>query len=425
MTANNRTLTQILDTLVEAQQASYNTWPDRYPGHRAMGYFCTYVPEEIIHAAGFSPVRIRSGDQSPSRADAHLQSYTCALCRSGLDQALRGDLNFLHGMVFPHTCDTLQALADIWQMSFPDLYVETIVQPVHLSSPSARPYLVAELQRFRRSLENFLGQEISDQALLASIELYNQKRRLLARLHSLRDRLTATELFAATGAGFVMPPQDYNRLLGELVELLAEERVDIPPSLPGRGRGRVDPQKPTPPGLILVGAVLDDAAILAIIEELGARIVGDDLCTGSRYFAQPVVDNGDPIAALADRYLKRLPCPAKYHPENERDEYLIGLVNETQANAASSHVRSDAASSHVRSDAASSHVRSDAASSHVRSGVVFVLQKFCDPHAFDYAMIKEKLDAAAVPHLRLEMEHAPALDQWRTRLQAFLEVVNS
>jgi benzoyl-CoA reductase subunit C len=116
--------------------------------------------------------------------------------------------------------------------------------------------------------------------------------------------------------------------------------------------------------------------------------VGDDLCTGSRYFAQPVEDDGDPIAALADRYLRRLPCPAKYHPDHEPGEHLLGLVNENEAD-----------------------------------GVVFTLQKFCDPHAFDYAMIKEKLDAATVPHLRLEMEHAPAPDQWRTRLQAFLEMI--
>jgi len=297
-----------------------------------------------------------------------------------LDQALRGDLGFLQGVVFSHTCDTLQALADIWRMSFPDLYLETVVQPVTLSSPSTRPYLIAELQRFRHSLQELTGQKISDQAISASIKLHNQKRHLLTRLYDLRDRLTTTELFAACGAGFTMPLLEYNQLLGELVGLLAEG--EQPP--------------PQGPGLILVGAFLDDPAILTIVEDLGARIVGDDLCTGSRYFAQPVETNGDPIAALADRYINRLPCPAKYHPDHEPGEYLLQLVSDSQT---------------------------DAASSHVRSGVVFVLPKFCDPHAFDYAIVKQKLDAAAVPYLRLEMEHTPALEQWRTRLQAFLEMI--
>jgi len=257
-------------------------------------------------------------------------------------------------------------------MSFPDLYVETIVQPVNLSSPSARLYLVAELQRFRRSLEDFVNQEISDRTIGTSIELYNEKRRLLTRLHELRDRLTAPELFAATDAGFIMPVEEYNPLLAELVELLAEGE-----SIWSKG-----------PGLILVGAVLDDPAILSLVEELGARILGDDLCTGSRYFAPPAVADGDPIVALANRYLSRRPCPAKHHPEHPPGDDLLKLISETKAD-----------------------------------GVVFVLQKFCDPHAFDYAMVKEKLDAAVVPHLRLEMEHTPALDQWRTRLQAFLEMI--
>jgi bcr-type benzoyl-CoA reductase subunit C len=372
MVADHQRLMEIVGTFTEAQESPYTNWPDRYPDHRAMGYFCTYVPEEIIHAAGFVPLRICSSGDPPSRADAHLQSYTCALCRSALDQALRGDLSFLQGVVFPHTCDTIQALADIWQMSFPDLYVETIVQPVNLSSPSARPYLIAELQRFRHSLEELIGQAIRDCAIRASIELYNEKRRLLTQLYNLRDRLTTPELFAAASAGFIMPLEEYNPLLTELVELLAKEEID--------------PQKG--PGLTLVGAFLDDPAVLTIVEELGARIVGDDLCTGSRYFAQPVEADGDPIAALADRYLNRLPCPAKYHPDHERGEHLLKLIHETGAD-----------------------------------GVVFVLPKFCDPHAFDYAIVKEKLDAAAVSYLRLEMEHSPALDQWRTRLQALLEMI--
>jgi bzd-type benzoyl-CoA reductase N subunit len=369
---DRRRFMEILSTVIETQETPYRGWAERYPGHRAMGYFCTYVPEEIVHAAGYVPVRIRSSRQTHSHADAHLQSYTCALCRTALDQALRGELSFLEGVVFAHTCDTLQALADIWRMSFPDLYVETVVQPVNLSSPSTKPYLIAELQRFRRSLEEFTGQEVSDEAISASSALYNEKRHLMARLYELRDRLTAPELYAITSAGFTMPLEEYNHLLRELVGLLDREE-----KAPRKG-----------PGLILIGAVLDDLAILSLIEESGAQVVGDDLCTGSRYFAQPVVASGDPIAALAERYLHRLPCPAKYHPDHQPGQHLLKLVSETKAD-----------------------------------GVVFVLQKFCDPHAFEYAIVKGKLEAATVPHLRLEMEHAPAPEQWRTRLEAFLEMI--
>jgi benzoyl-CoA reductase subunit C len=55
--------------------------------------------------------------------------------------------------------------------------------------------------------------------------------------------------------------------------------------------------------------------------------------------------------------------------------------------------------------------------------VVFALEKFCEPHAFDYALIRPTLDQAGVPNLLLEMEQVPSLEALRTRLQAFVEML--
>jgi len=365
----------ILNTFIIANETPYCSWAERYPDRQAMGYICTYTPEEVIHAAGFTPVRLRTGPELPTQAEAHLQSFTCALCRSALHQALRGDLAFLSGLVFPHTCDTLQVLAGIWRESFPDLFVATVVQPLNLDSPSARPYLMAKLQGFRQGLAGFSGQPISEDSLRASIRLHNETRHLLSQLDSQRSGLTARSFYAAIEASMVMPKEQFNPLAAELVELLSEEAP----------RQRV-------PRLILVGPVLDDSTVLEIIDDLGACVVGDDLCTGSRYFDQPVAETeeGDSIEALADRYLKRRPCPTKHSLHCQRGEHLLELVEERKAD-----------------------------------GLVFTLQKFCDPHAFDYAVVKETLDAAGVPHLLLELEHTPAVGQLRTRLEAFLEMLKA
>ena len=75
---------------------------------KIVGYFCSYVPEEIIWAAGALPYRILGGGQTTARADAHLQAYSCSLIRGALDDALAGRLDFLDGTVFPHTCDSIQ-----------------------------------------------------------------------------------------------------------------------------------------------------------------------------------------------------------------------------------------------------------------------------------------------------------------------------
>jgi bzd-type benzoyl-CoA reductase N subunit len=360
-----------LKTLVEAAHLPLADWPARYPGRRAMGYLCSYVPEEMIHAAGFTPVRIR-GSAAPLRhADAHLQSFTCALCRSTLDQLLGGGLEHLAGTLFAHTCDALQAQADLWRMNAGRThFVDTVMQPAHLGTPAARPYLLAELQRFGQRLADFAGQPLDDAGLKASIRLYDETRDLVRSLQDQRDRLAVPGFYAILDAAQVMPREVFNPLLARLLEELDQE---VP-----RGGG---------PALFLAGAVLDEPRLLGLIEDLGARVAGDDLCSGTRHFYGQV-GGGEPLAALADYYLARPPCPTKYHPDHEPGDHLVEQARQARAD-----------------------------------GVVFVVEKFCEPHAFDYALALPALERAGLPHLMLEMEQTPSLEALRTRLQAFVEML--
>jgi bzd-type benzoyl-CoA reductase N subunit len=360
-----------LTLLVDAAQVSPSAWSDRYPNRQAMGYMCGYVPEEIIHAAGFVPVRVRGDAEPLRRVDGHLQSFACALCRSTLDQALGGQLEPLSGTIFAHTCDAMQALADLWRLHLGEShFVDTVMQPANLGSPAARPYLVAELNRFRDRLAAFVGHPITNGALRASITLYDDTRRMVQDLQRLRDRLDVSRFFAVLDAAQVMPREQFNSLLARL---LAE--LDTLPS------------HPAGPRIFLVGAVLDEPRLLGLMEDLDARVVGDSLCSGSRHF-QERVGEGEPIPALADYYLRRPPCPTKFHPGHDPGRYLLDQIQGVRG-----------------------------------QGVVFVLEKFCEPHAFDYALVRSALDQVGVPHLLLEMEQTPSLEALRTRLQAFLEIL--
>jgi bzd-type benzoyl-CoA reductase N subunit len=361
-----------LKTLVDAARAPLADWRARYPGYRAMGYLCSYVPEEMIHAAGFAPVRLRGSSAPLRRADAHLQSFTCALCRSTLDQVLGGELVFLEGTVFAHTCDAMQALADLWRMNTSaSHFVETVMQPANLDNPAVRPYLIAELNRFRERLVALAGRPITDDELRRSIALYDETRRLVGVLQGLRDRLSAAEFYAMLDAAQVVPRKAFNPLLVEL----AAELEDAP-------------RRPDGPRLFLTGAVLDEPRLLELIDGLGAQVAGDDLCSGSRHFLDQVGAEGDPVANLADYTLRRPPCPTKLHPTHDPAGYLLEQVREMGA-----------------------------------EGVIFVIEKFCEPHAFDYARVLPALDEAGVPHLLLEMEQTPSLEALRTRLQAFVEML--
>jgi benzoyl-CoA reductase/2-hydroxyglutaryl-CoA dehydratase subunit BcrC/BadD/HgdB len=343
-----------------------------------MGILCSYVPEELIHAAGYTPVRLR-GTTAPLRhVDAHLQSYTCALCRSTLDQLLGGELSFLAGAVFAHTCDTMQAQADLWRKNTePPYFVDCVMQPANLGAPSARPYLLAEMERFRERLASFSGQAIPEAALRASIVLYDETRQLVHSLQAVRGRLSPVVYFAILDAAQRMPRQQFNPLLAELLSELETEA-------PGTKHGQTE----SGPRLFLVGAVLDEPRLLQVIEELGARVVGDDLCTGSRHFVDKVRAEDRPIENLADYYLRRPPCPTKLHPDHDPGRWLLDQAS--QANA---------------------------------DGIVFTLEKFCEPHAFDYALVRLQIEEAGMPSLLLEMEQIPSLEALRTRLQAFTEMI--
>ena len=367
---------QALKALIAAAHAPMRDWATRYPGYRAMGTMCSYVPGEMLHAAGLTPVRLRGTTAPLRRVDAHLQSFTCALCRSTLDQVLGGELDFLEGTIFAHTCDAMQAQADLWRMNTgSDYFVDTVMQPANLGSSSSRIYLIAELSRIRERLSDWTGRPMADDNLQESIALYDEMRRLVGALQELRGCLSTRSFFAVLDAAQVMPLEVFNPLLEEFLAQLEDCSVKAATKV---GVAR----------LFLVGAVLDEPRLLDLIEEVGALVAGDDLCSGSRHFREQVGTEGDPIANLADYYLSRPPCPTKFHPTHNPSRFLLEQVGQACAD-----------------------------------GVVFVLEKFCEPHAFDYALARPILDEAGIPHLLLEMEQTPSLEAIRTRLQAFVEML--
>ena len=144
-----------------------------------------------------------------------------------------------------------------------------------------------------------------------------------------------------------------------------------------------------PKRIILSGGVCNHPDIHAIIEEAGGAVVGDDLCTGSRYYTGLTDEKADPVTAIAGRYLERVVCPAKHRGLSDRADHLVRLVREKRA-----------------------------------QGVIFFLLKFCDPHAFDYPYLKEALDRVRVPSMLMEVEdRLPAEGQLRTRFETFVEMI--
>jgi bzd-type benzoyl-CoA reductase N subunit len=346
---------------------------------KIVGYTCSYGPEELIHAAGALPFRIFGTHETIQLADRHLQSYCCSIVRGILEEALSGRLDFLDGVVFPHTCDSFQRLSDIWRLNVADCFHIDFVLPVKLNTGSARSYMIEILEQFKADLENRLGVTISEEMLRDAIQTFNQIRAAMMRIYEARSRLPG-----------VIKGRDLNAIVQAA---MIAERSFMRDALT-RIADRLEKAKPDPAGenarrLILTGSVCSQPDIYDAIESAGGAVVWDDLCTGARYFDGRIDTSLPVFEALAQRYLDRAVCPAKHAGLAQRGSALLQAVERHRAD-----------------------------------GVVFLFLKFCDPHAFDYPYIKEMLDKARIPSLLLEIEDQRfSQGQMQTRLETFIEII--
>jgi benzoyl-CoA reductase subunit C len=365
-------------------------------GKKSIGTLCSYTPEEIIVAAGANPIRLFGTTGEIRLSDAHLQSYCCSLVRRILEDALAGPLAFLDGCIFPHTCDTIQRLSDIWRLNIGGCHWD-VVLPVKLDTPASRQYFIDVLNRFREELGATLGKEISDDDLRDAIVLSNRIRRAMTRIYQFKseapENMPGTDLYALTRTAMIMDRTDVAVLLeavtAELENRSARTRLAGRPDTGGLEEQGAVASRSVKKRVVIAGGVCNHPDIAFVIEEAGGEVVGDDLCTGARYFSGLIDERADPIAALAERYRERVVCPAKHQGLSERADHLVRLVREKRA-----------------------------------QGVIFFLLKFCDPHAFDYPYLKAALSKAGIASMVVEAEDRLSTEgQMRTRLEAFLEMI--
>ena len=152
------------------------------------------------------------------------------------------------------------------------------------------------------------------------------------------------------------------------------------------------------PRIFIDGACLDNIELIKLVEELGGNVVADTICNGARdYFPRTDV-GGDPIDALAHRYLDKVNCPKTYR-ENKAGTF-----------------EGDIASRFGDIGAYAKEFKVD--------GAILYVYKYCDPFGFEVPARKAYYKSIHVPLLHLEdVYSAGTIGQLRTRIQAFLEMI--
>ncbi|MEW5936314.1 MAG: benzoyl-CoA reductase, bzd-type, subunit N [Candidatus Thermoplasmatota archaeon] len=347
-------------------------WKER-TGGKVMGYFCTYVPEEILHAAGVLPIRILGSHEPQNVTEPHIFGMFCPFCRDVLAQALMGRYDYLDGIMIAQSCLHVRQSFTSWQKHVPVGFSYYLPMPHKVQSPRSRPFLRAELALFKEKIEDWTGRKITDEALDSSIAVYNRFRALMRQLYDLRKAdappITGTEAMYISAAVQMMDKTEASDCLEQLLAALHQRQA---------------PREGT--RLMIIGSENDDTGLLRMIEGCGSTIVTDDHCTGSRYFWNSVENGKDRLQAIADRYIDRPRCPTKDWEERERLPHILNLAREWNV-----------------------------------QGAVLLQQKFCDPHELDMPAIKQHLEKNGIKTLFLEMDVTVPIGQFRIRTEAFLE----
>lgn len=374
------TIAEYREILEESSLEQVARWKAIHPTTKIVGCYPVYSPVELIHAAGMLPIGIVGGGNrlEIAHADSRFQSFVCSIVKSTLELAMTHRIGFLDGIVFHSICDPARNLGSVYKRNFPDLMVEYIHFPQNMTSPATVDYLTAEYRRLLESYTQLSGLKATDDALRHSIALYNEQRKLLRELYAIRSsqpqNLSTVETYVLTRIATIMPPEEHIALLKEALAAI-RSRDEKP-------KDRIK--------VVLEGSFCEQPPLELIegLESAGCYILDDDFLIGWRFFTEDIPTDGDPVRNLAQSYLRRSVYSGVKHDTRERkSKHLIDKVTETGAAA-----------------------------------VVILAAKFCEPALFDYALYRQALEKAGIPHLYLEFEEKMWIfDKSRTEVETFVE----
>jgi benzoyl-CoA reductase subunit C len=369
-----------LSEWVENRHDYAREWKKR-TGGKVVGYFCSYLPEEILYAANILPVRIFSAHQPPTLTEAHvLSNIACTFCRDCLDQGLKGVYDYLDGLVMAQTCLHTGQMFWIWSHNIPLEWSYFMPIPHSTQNPGRFEYLRGEIKDLQDEIEKWLGKSITNEDLDRAIEVYNTNRQLSRQVYEFRKKadppITGTEALELVMSSQFVDKDEQNQVLKGLLEELPTRKLD----------------RETGTRLMIAGSVNDDLRFMRMVEEelsLPATFVIEETCTGLRYFFNDVTPQEDRLMAISIRYNYRPRCPHKDWPRRTRFPYIQYLLKEYSVEA-----------------------------------VILEAQKFCHPHQTDNAPLSKLLRDQGIPVLSLEFDVTLPYGQFSTRVEAMLESVS-
>ena len=355
-------------------------------GQKVVGSFCLYVPEEIVRAANGIPVGLCSGaDWATDKVEEHLPRNTCPLIKSFTGFKLGKVCPYIESsdlVVGENTCDGKKKAYEYFGTQKP----MHIMDVPNVKNDGTMANWKAEIRKLAERVEQETGTKITAESLKEAIKVTNDKRRALQRLSATRAAdpvpISGRDSLLTVQAAFM---DDAVRLTGAINAMAdeCEQRVREGVGVAPKGTKRI----------LYTGTPMAVPfwKLFSLSEKAGAVIVGEECCTGYRYYKDLVDESGETVDemldAIAERYFN-INC-AIFTPNPGRIEDVLHLAKELHAD-----------------------------------GIIDCSLQFCTLYDMESFTLEKAAKEAGIPYMHISTDYSNEdAGQLTTRVEAFVEMI--
>jgi len=364
----------------------------RAEGRKVVGWQGYNLPEELIYALGLIPIRIGAGgdDRLVEIGARYISTKNCVFVRETVGLFAENKDPYVRNtdlLAFDATCLQTYRTAEILQYYF-QKEVLILGVPRNFYWPEAKVYFTKEVEYFVKRLEEYAGVKLQESKLKETVELYNSTRDAIIKIYdyqAAKERhITWEETYDIIQAGYFLDRKEYLTLLQQVLNELEESQ----------GKTVIDTNDDEA-RIFISGSVIPpgDKKLIDIINNVGGRIVGDDIWSGLIPYLDVNIEEIS-VEGIALAYINRTPHGALPYLELETDKRisrLKKLIDNFKA-----------------------------------QGVIYHTLRYCDPYTFKAKETKDILAADGIPLLEIHTEYAGSdYEAIRTRVEAFVEMIKN
>ncbi len=351
-----------------------------------VGFLCNMIPQELPWALGAEAVRLDCGNAGAALlGEEMLSGEICPLAKASFGVFLNKEslASSCDAVALPSSCDAKRKLGQVLN-DFKPCFMMNL--PPEQSHTRYGAFAYEEMLRLAGFLEERLGRKLKAGALLEAIKLGRRRTALVRELQALR----AANPRAMSYRDFLLITQSSQFRPIEIGDWLAhaEKALAWAKALPADSKPQLKPR------LLLTGApvIWPNFKVLNVLEECGAEIVADTICSGAQSLYDPAVVDETGLKpllrALSNRCAFASLCPC-FISQDSRLNRVLSLAAEAKAD-----------------------------------GIVNHSLRLCQLFDMETFRLEKTLKGAKKPFLNLRTDYSlEDTEQLRVRIEAFLETL--